>query len=228
MRVAGPCVLALQQVFLDDWYFAAKRSIKLEPMHLSESTKHHLRGGSYHSWAQVIPFGPSDESQNGILLFMQVIQSAKQRLWIATPYFIPDNTLERLVELAVLRGVDVRVIIPSRPDHLFVHRVTLVYAKRLLAKGIKVYLYTKGFMHQKVILVDDSLTVVGTSNFDNRSMYLNFETALVVHDRVFSDEVSQMLTNNLNASTPLRLDEKRERWFRAFPTKLVRLLAPLL
>lgn len=228
VKVSGPLVLALQQVFLDDWYFAAKRGIKLEPLQVLqvEPARPKTDPADIPCTAQVIPFGPSDPIEIGVLLYVQVIQSAKKRLWIASPYFVPDTTLERMLELAVLRGVDVRLLIPRTADHRFVHWVTLSYARRLQSRGITVHLYERGFMHQKVALVDDQMAAIGTSNFDNRSLYWNFETTLLVHNEAFAASVRDMLMSDLRDSR--LLISERQGWFRAFPQRLARLLAPLL
>lgn len=228
VHITGPAVQALQHVFLDDWYFAAKRSIKLEPLQMrapeAPASNQHL-----HMCAvQTVPFGPSDSFHVGVMLFMQIIQMARKSLWIASPYFVPDSGLERLLELAARRGVDVRVLIPQKPDHLFVHSVTMSYAQRLLKQGIRVFLYQKGFMHQKVIQMDGELAVLGTSNFDNRSMYLNFETAVLVHDRTMAAETMAMLEGDFADSSELQPTTESDTLWRNFPMKVVRLLAPLL
>lgn len=228
VHIVGPAVQALQHVFLDDWYFAAKRSIKLEPLQMRAPDQPFSHEPMHMCAVQTVPFGPSDPFQVGVLLFMQIIQMAKKSLWIASPYFVPDSALERLLELAARRGVDVRIILPQKPDHLFVHWVTMSYAQRLLKQGIRVYMYQKGFMHQKVIQVDGELAVLGTSNFDNRSMFLNFETALLVHDKTMATETMAMLEADFADSTELKPSRQGDTLWRHFPQKLVRLLAPLL
>lgn len=228
VHISGPAVQALQHVFLDDWYFAAKRSIKLDPLQI-RAPEAHVTGEHLHMCAvQTVPFGPSDPFHVGVMLFMQIIQMAKKNLWIASPYFVPDSALERLLELAARRGVDVRLLIPEKPDHLFVHAVTMNYAQRLLRQGIRVFMYQKGFMHQKVIQMDGELAVLGTSNFDNRSMYLNFETALLVHDRTMATETMAMLEADFADSIELQPSHENDSLWHNFPMKLVRLLAPLL
>lgn len=230
LKITGEPVLRLQRVFQDDWYFAAKGQIKhlLHQLPVSATDERvQLAPSPSTCEVQVIPFGPNDKIFIGLLLFMEAILSAKKRIWLATPYFIPDTTLERLLELALLRGVDVRLILPAVPDHRVVHWVSLSYARQLRDKGLKVYLYHKGFMHQKFILVDDSITVAGTSNFDNRTIYLNFETALVVNDREFNERVALMLLRDMADAHSLESSEIL-RGFALFRTRIARLLAPLL
>lgn len=228
VRVVGPAVQALQHVFLDDWYFAAKKSIKLQPLQVRAPEAPFNPEKMHMCAVQTIAFGPSDPFHVGVMMFMQIIQMAKKSLWIASPYFVPDSALERLLELAARRGVDVRILLPQNPDHLFVYWVTMSYAQRMLKQGIRVYLYQKGFMHQKVIQVDGELAVLGTSNFDNRSMFLNFETSLLVHDKTMATETMAMLESDFADSVELQPSSENDTLWRNFPKKAVRLLAPLL
>ena len=110
-------------------------------------------------------------------------QLGQQRIWIASPYFVPDASLIYALQLAALRGVDVRVMLPERPDHKLVYLAGFSYIAEAEPAGVKFYRYQPGFMHHKVILVDDDLAAVGTANFDNRSMRLNFEMMLVFADK---------------------------------------------
>ncbi|MGE0173550.1 MAG: cardiolipin synthase [Oligoflexales bacterium] len=228
VKVTGAVVERLEEVFLDDWYFAARKRTKRLPALVLQRK---VLGGSPSTSptpVQVVSFGPNDETQIGLLLFLQIINIAKERLWIASPYFVPDSTLEQHLELAAVRGVDVRILIPSTSDHHFVHWVTMGYAKKLVQKGIKVFCYQKGFMHQKIILVDNELTVLGTSNFDNRSIYLNFETALLVYGKNFGDKITAMLVKDFASSRELTMEATKTSWLVNFRSGLVSLLAPLM
>ena len=120
------------------------------------------------------------------LFFMHAINSAQQRIWIASPYFVPDTSLIHALQLAALRGVDVRVMLPQKPDHKMVYLAAFSYIAEAEPSGVKFYRYQPGFMHHKVILVDDDLAAVGTANFDNRSIRLNFEMMLVFANRSFA------------------------------------------
>jgi cardiolipin synthase A/B len=229
VKVSGPVVERLEEVFLDDWYFAARRKTKRLPFLVQQGkVPLAITPGTTTTPVQVVSFGPNEETQVGLLLFLQIINIAKKRLWIASPYFVPDSTLEQQLELAAVRGVDVRILIPSTSDHHFVHWVTMGYAKRLIRKGIKILCYKKGFMHQKIMLVDDELTVLGTSNFDNRSIYLNFETALLVYGKPFGQKVTAMLENDFTSAEELKLETNRMSWLVDFRSGLVSLLAPLM
>jgi cardiolipin synthase len=162
---------------------------------------------------------------------MLTIQKAKKRLWIATPYFVPDTPLTRELELCTLRGVDVRLIIPKKSDNLLVHWVGSTYADKLRKAGVKVLFYDPGFMHQKVVLVDDDLALVGTTNFDNRALYLNFETTLAIHGADFARRVEAMLTIDMAESSAVGDPADKgpvSRFIRLQKENLSRLLAPLL
>jgi cardiolipin synthase A/B len=195
LRIQGPAVRHLEDIFLSDWFFATHELIEVPELTSALVSSNHpqLPDFSPNRRVQVVPTGPSDKTPIGLFLFMQMIQSAKQRLWVTTPYFIPDLTLIREFELALLRGVDVRLLIPEVSDYPWIHWVSKFYAEQLLSKGMKVYLYQKGFLHQKVVLIDQTSSAIGTSNFDNRTVFLNFETTVLIHDADFNQQASTML-----------------------------------
>lgn len=227
VRITGPAVEKLEDVFFDDWHFATGESLEVN-----------LRPIPHPGWkirgceaVQVIPSAPTDEALVGVLLYMLTIQKAKKRLWIATPYFVPDTPLTRELELCTLRGVDVRLMIPRKSDNPVVHWVGSTYADKLRKAGVKVLFYDPGFMHQKVVLVDDDLALVGTTNFDNRALYLNFETTLAIHGADFARRVEAMLTVDMADSSAVGEPADRgpvSRFIRLQKENLSRLLAPLL
>jgi cardiolipin synthase len=142
---------------------------------------------------------------------------------------VPDEALQKSLELAVLRGVDVRILIPEKSEERIVHWVTMSYAEQIQSKGVQILLYRKGFNHQKVVLIDSDLTFVGTSNFDNRAMYLNFEMMVAIHGEECNQQVGKMLENDFADSAPLQIRSKHRlrRLFR-LGANSARLLAPLL
>ena len=179
--------------------------------------------------ALVLSSGPSDAVETCGLLYAHAIESAEERLWIATPYFVPDGRVLGALELAALRGVDVRVMMPRKSDSALFKFVPYAYLDEITRVGVKVFLYEDGFMHQKVALVDRDFATVGTANFDNRSFLLNFETTVVVRDGPFCDEVAAMLEADFARATPLTRERLHEApfWFR-FAASATRLLAPIL
>ena len=221
LAVAGPVVQGLQLSFVRDWYYAARerlRDLRWEPDPAEEDHR-----------ALVLASGPADEVETTGLLFTHAIESAEGRVWIATPYFVPDGRVLGALQLAALRGVDVRVLMPRESDSVFFKFVPYAYLDDVARVGGKVLLYERGFMHQKVVLVDRDFAAVGTANLDNRSFRLNFEATVVVQDAEFCDRVEAMLEADFARSTPLDLEDLEDRPF-AFQlaTNVTRLLAPVL
>lgn len=196
LRLEGPCVTQIEDVFLEDWFFASGE--QLDPKVVSSRRPPPTQPVpiSSHPIAQVIPTGPTDQIVVSLMLLLQLINSAKHRLWIATPYFVPDNTILRCLELAILRGVDVKIMIPQRADNQFVHWVSLSFAEQLQNAGAEVLLFYAGFMHQKAIIVDDITAAIGTMNIDNRALYLNFETTILIHSYEFTANLIQVFQND--------------------------------
>lgn len=185
VEVRGPVVQAIQFAFLEDWYWATGDVPDLDwsPNPAPEGNEAAL----------CLASDPSDMIETCGLFFMHAINSAKKRLWIASPYFVPDQALVQALQLAALRGVDVRIMLPQKADHKLVYLAAFAFIGDLEQSGVKFYRYQPGFMHHKVLVVDDDLAAVGTANFDNRSIRLNFEVMLVFADRKVAAAVSDML-----------------------------------
>ena len=178
----------------------------------------------------VLPTGPADEMETCSLAFVHLIHAARARLWIASPYVVPDEAVVKALKLAALRGVDVRIMLPLKPDHKIVYLASFAYLELLDLPGIGVYRYQPGFLHQKIILVDDRLASVGTANADNRSFRLNFEILVLVADRVFAGEVAEMLERDFARCMKASAQEdylNRKLPFRA-AVKVSNLLSPIL
>lgn len=184
IEIKGPAVLDLQMTFAEDWYWAAREVPTLLPPP-AEGV-----GGML---CQVVPSGPADAQETCSLFFVEAIQAARHRLWITSPYFVPDEAVFAMLRLAALRGVDVRILMPGRADHRVVFAASTLYAYQAICAGIRIYRYEPGFLHQKVVLVDDEIAAVGTANLDNRSFRLNFELMVLTVDKSFAREVQRML-----------------------------------
>jgi cardiolipin synthase len=221
VRLQGPIVQAIQFCFAEDWYWATSRIPDL----VWEPTP--APGGAEDALA--IASGPADALETCGLMFTQAIHMARERIWIASPYFVPDIQILGALKLAALRGVDVRLLIPAKPDHRTVHLASFAYYPLILPVGIKLYRYTGGFLHQKVFLVDRQLAAVGTANLDNRSFRLNFELTLLNFEAGFVDAVAAMLVEDFAHSRPesLAAYTKRPFLFR-LAVQSARLLAPIL
>ncbi len=221
VEVRGPVVQAIQFGFLEDWFWATGDLPELDwtPLPASEQNETALCLGT----------DPSDILETCGLFFMHCINSARQRIWIASPYFVPDTSLIHALQLAALRGVDVRVMLPQKPDHKLVYLASYSYIAEAEQAGVKFYRYQVGFMHHKVILVDDDLAAVGTANFDNRSVRLNFELMLLFAGRPFAASVCDMLQKDFEKCREVEPGEMANRpFYFQFAIRLARLFAPIL
>jgi cardiolipin synthase A/B len=222
IRVSGPAATMLQVSFGEDWNWATGEVLN----DLNWETRQSEAGGD--AVTLCLPTGPADTLESCALFFLAVINSAEKRLWIASPYFVPDEQIIAALQLASLRGVDVRLLIPEEPDSKLVYYSSYSYLEDVKGTGIKTYRYQKGFMHQKVVLMDDDFASVGSANFDNRSFRLNFEITMAVKDRTFVKEVASMLEQdfaNSRLMTPDDLDKKS--FLFRFSSRVSRLLAPV-
>jgi len=221
LAVEGPCVQGLQLSFARDWYYAQRESLA--------GLEWAPRPAAADQTALVLSSGPSDAVETCGLLYAHAIESAERRLWIATPYFVPDGRILGALELAALRGVDVRVLVPRKSDSVLFRFAPYAYLDEITRAGVRVFLYEDGFMHQKVSLVDRDFATVGTANFDNRSFLLNFETTVVVRDGPFCDGVARMLEADFARATPLTREALAAAPFGfRLAAGVTRLLAPVL
>ncbi len=220
VALRGPVVLATQVSFVEDWQWATG-----EVLDLNWAPEPAAEGDVV---AMCLPTGPADELETGTLLMLDAINVAKQRIWIASPYFVPDEQFISALQLAALRGADVRVLVPDNNDNWLVDLTSYSYLQEGDAGGIRFYRYEPGFMHQKVILIDDDVSMIGTANFDNRSMRLNFEVTMMMIDAGFAREVEAMLENDFAHARLVPPSEYTEQsaLFR-FLVRTARLLAPV-
>lgn len=183
LRIRGPAVVDLQRVFSEDWNFAAGEV--LTDQGKADASKHYFRsenaGGPYPM--QIIDSGPDRDIKGLREVIFAGILKAKKRVWIASPYFVPDAGLLDALRLAAFSGIDVRFLGQLRPDKWIPQFAARYYFDQVIPAGVKVYLYKKGMMHAKTILIDDDWATVGTANFDNRSMFLNFEVNCVLYSQ---------------------------------------------
>ncbi|WP_198262905.1 phospholipase D-like domain-containing protein [sulfur-oxidizing endosymbiont of Gigantopelta aegis] len=158
-----------------------------------------------------------------------LINQANERLWLTTPYFVPDPEVINALKNAALRGVDVRIILPEKYDHYFIYLTSFAYYRELQGYDIKIFRYTKGFTHQKVILVDNELAGVGTVNLDNRSIHLNFEIVAYIADRKFAQQVAEMLEYDFKHCYLDSIENFSQRplWFKLV-SRLFYLMSPVL
>lgn len=220
-QIQGPAVSGLQLAWLEDWNWASG-DIPTLNWEMPENPPGDER-------VLVLPTGPADTWETCALFFLNCINNAQSRIWIASPYFVPDFQIVNALQLAALRGVDVRIIIPEKSDSLLVWLAAYSYLVQASQAGIGIYRYQPGFMHQKVVLVDDHYAAVGTANLDNRSMRLNFEIIAINTAPSFVNKVDVMLTEDLSHCRKMTEQDYQGRsiFFR-LTCRAVRLLAPLL
>ena len=221
-KLEGSAVQGLQASFLSDWSATTKRQVNSE--------KYYPRAESYTAdIMQVVPNGPFGQWRVLLQGISYVFANAKQRIWIETPYFLPTEGLQTALQTAALGGVEVRLMLPARSDSKIVGLASHSFLDAVIRAGVKVSFYTPGFLHSKLLIVDDTLTVVGSANMDFRSFEHNFEINAFVYDADFNARMSAVY---LDDSARCR-HVVPARWFRRprsrrFAESLMRLFAPLL
>ena len=214
----------LELQFLLDWRFASKEQIPLDTYMSPYTSKDPGNTG-----IQIVSSGPDSKwpsIRNG---YLKIINEAKQSIYLQTPYFIPDDSLFEALKLAALSGLDVKIMIPNKPDHPFVFWASLSYMNELLQAGAKCYTYEKGFLHAKTLVIDDKICSVGTANFDIRSFKLNFEINAFIYDKKISKKIANSFENDLTHSKELTLEAYAQRGLIIkFKESISRLLSPIL
>jgi len=219
MRLRGPSVQAIQLVFIEDWNWAANEVPELDWSGRVEAAD---------QIAAIIPTGPADPADSWQLVVAEAANTARERLWIASPYFVPDDGVLTALQAAAIRGADVRILMPEKADHLLVWLSAFTYYEQTLPIGVKLYRYKRGFLHQKVMLVDDKLACVGTANLDNRSFRLNFEISGLSPDPKFVGEVTDMLEDDFKNAEAVKVTDFTERsFFFRLACRAARLMAPV-
>ncbi|MCA0985358.1 cardiolipin synthase [Halobacillus yeomjeoni] len=222
LRVRGGAVHHMQTRFILDWNHASRRDISYEERYYQAESKGDVG-------MQIVSSGPDSEWEQIKNGYIKMIMSAKESVYIQTPYFIPDDSLLDALRIAALSGVDVRLMIPNKPDHPFVYWATFSNVGDLLAAGAKIYVYQKGFLHAKTIVVDEKIASVGTANIDVRSFKLNFEVNAFLYHPDTAKELADRFHEDLVESTELtyKLYQSRTTWIR-FKESISRLLSPIL
>jgi cardiolipin synthase len=223
LKLQGPAVAGLQRVFAEDWDFASGEA---------------LNGDAYFpelpeagdAAVQVVESGPDQEDVKTIReVYFAAILSARERLWVATPYFVPDPGLLDALRLARYRGVDVRVLTVLRPDHYLAWFASRYYYPVMLEAGVEFLLYKRGMMHAKLMMADGQWAMVGSANLDNRSLHLSFEAGCVLHTPALVAELEEQFRRDALDSVRLDADAYAARSFASRLTEnACRLLSPLL
>lgn len=226
IEVRGPAVASIQFVFTEDWHWATQQ-LPVFDMPAAPAAAERPAGHDMH--CLVVPSGPADKQETCSLFFVEAINAARERIWITTPYLVPDEAVFAALRLAALRGVDVRIMIPCRRDHVVVFEASKLYAYDSLRAGIRIFRYQPGFLHQKVVLIDSMAAAIGSANLDNRSFRLNFEIMVLTVDRGFAEEVEAMLLEDFAESIEIDRNEYRHASaLRRVLMHVARLFAPIL
>lgn len=221
VRVSGPAALGCALLFREDWEWATGELLPNRPPKELEAFGDQS--------VLVMGSGPADKLEECAIAFTDLIGRARERLWIVSPYFVPDTDIRTALFAARLRGVDVRIMLPANPDHKLVWLASMSHADAMVQHDIGVYRYTDGFLHQKVVLMDDQIATVGSVNFDNRSFAINFEITLWFTDATMIDEVEAMLLKDFESCHQVGRAEVESRpWPLYVATQAARLLSPVL
>ncbi|MFB6467579.1 cardiolipin synthase [Cytobacillus sp. Hz8] len=224
LRITGRAVHAIQTRFILDWNQASERhDINYQTRYFPEE----LSKGTVSM--QIVTSGPDSEWEQIKNGYIKMISSARRSILIQTPYFIPDTSLLDALRIAALSGVDVRIMIPDKPDHLFVYWATYSYIGEMLKAGARVYVYNNGFIHSKTMVVDGKISSVGTANIDVRSFRLNFEVNAFIYHKTIARRLSDSFRKDVALSSELTLSKYVQRpIIIRIKESISRLLSPIL
>lgn len=224
-KVEGPIAYWLDEVFLEDWFYTTKKipqdippPVPLEDVPLDQIKQ-----------MQVIAAGPDTPDAPLWRAKLMAINAAEQRVWLVTPYFVPDEPAVYALTTAALRGVDVRLMLPLRSNHGVTDLAARSWFKELMKAGVKIWAYNpERMIHAKSLLVDECYSFIGTDNFDNRSFRLNFEVAVLNYERSGAVALAQQFEKDMQNAQLLELSDLHVKWWQRLPEDVARLAAPLL
>jgi cardiolipin synthase len=222
LRLEGEAVRALQAVFMIDWFFVSGEFISDKKRYLPEFRVPERK------LVQITACGPDSNWSSIMQSFFMAITTAREKIYISTPYFAPNESILTALITAALGGIDVRIILPQNSDSTMAYWLSISYISELLEAGIKVYLYRNGFMHAKLLMVDGILSSVGSANIDNRSFDLNFEVNALIYSEEITRALEEIYMDDLGRSVEVTLKgwKKRSKTKR-IKESLARVLGPL-
>lgn len=222
-KIKGSAIYGLQWRFLKDWRFASGEELDSNEKYFPISEAKGKTG------IQIVSSGPDSTWSSVKDGYFKMIANSTKKVYIQTPYFIPDDSIFEALRISALSGVDVRVMLPGKPDHPFVYWASLSYIGELMQAGAKFYTYENGFLHSKVVLMDDLISSIGTANLDIRSFKLNFEVNAFIYDEKINKEVEQKFIEDLKYCKEITIQEYENRsWWVKFKESISRLLSPIL
>lgn len=230
LMINGSAVQALNVRFVLDWNFVTKQNLFQQDYFLNQEAVKPRDDFAYHGVGmQVLSSGPDSPVPNIRNNYIRMIHKAKKNIYIQTPYFVPDEPVLSAIQIAAMSGVDVRIMIPCKPDHMFVYWATYSYINDLLEAGARCYTYEPGFLHAKGITIDGVISCFGTANMDIRSFKLNFEVNTIIYDQNVTRHLECAFEKDMEECTQITSLEygQRSRMIR-FKEQVSRLLSPLI
>lgn len=222
LRVEGSGAQGFQTVFAIDWFYTCNKFLFLEEYYP-------VVGNFGTNPLQIVTSEPIDQFKNIMQGMIEAIMRAKESVYIETPYFVPSDSLLTAIQCAGLSGLDVRLVMPDRSDNMKVQYAANSYVMQLLESKVKVYRYLPGFIHSKLMLIDDELVIAGSSNMDMRSLELNFETNVFIYDRETALKAKEIIMKDMDDSALVNISEWKNRSRRTrFVESVFRLFSPLL
>ncbi len=198
-RLEGPAARPLQRVFLQDWFFATGEGVDPNPYFPSPP----LVAGD--ATVAIVPSGPDTRTEAIHRIFFAAIAAARERVWITTPYFVPDAPMVVALEVAAMRGLDVKLILPGRSNHRVTFHAGRSFYEQLLEAGVRIHEYTPGMIHAKTMVVDGRIVLLGSANMDMRSFRLNFEVHTLIHDAITARRLEASFAEDLAHTVPIDL-----------------------
>lgn len=227
LKITGSAAYELQLRFLLDWRASSSEELLIDEERLNQFFPNIPQKSG--AGIQIVSSGPDKINQQIKQGFLRMINNAEDYILIQSPYFVPDESILEALKIALLSGIDVRIMIPNKPDHIFIYWVTLAYVGELIEYGAKIYIYENGFLHAKTIVVDDSVCSVGSCNFDIRSFRLNFETNAFIYDKKVATQLKNIFVEDIKKCTYYNkeLYQNRSRRIK-IKESISRLFSPLL
>lgn len=224
LKISGEGAKHLQNVFIADWHFLTKESLK--------STNYFpvIIHGEERTVIQIVKGGPDSEWESIMQMYFAMISNAKKSIYITTPYFVPNESLLNAITNAALSGIDVRLLIPSKSDYFFMTLASSSYVKELLESGVRVYKYEKeSFIHSKTIVIDGQVSSVGTANLDIRSLTMNFEINAFIYNKCLAGNLECSFFHDLKSAKEVTLaDINKKKLPRKLLESWAKLFSPLL
>lgn len=226
LRIEGPGVRYLQYLFLSDWSFCTKEKVDIDPKFFPSLLNMPQKGNKI---VQIASSGPDSDIPTILFSLLQGINLAEEELLITTPYFIPGDSIKDSMMAAALGGVKIKLIVPLVSDSSFVNAAARSHYEELLKAGVEIYMYRKGFIHAKTMVIDRKVAIVGSANMDFRSFDLNFEVNAIVYNSEIAEELAQVFQQDLLDADQVDAKEWQERpMMRQLADKMAGLFSPLL